>query len=192
MCVFRSQRGTAVQPTVVLVRFVAWPLVMEEQSSGPLEVQKAPPDERCTRHPPQEPSRRVSTHTPSLHPVLQQSNLHISLTITWSRSNLTVQCLWSQVLSLLQCRALLTVWRNTDKLWTPGKMTDSGMPYFHYELYTYKLTMHCWWQDVAGKSWLICQFFVIIWDQIWFFCPPIKAFINNIPFYLYIFVVKNP
>lgn len=44
-----------------------------------------------------------------------------------SRSNLTVGCLWSQVLILLQCRARRTVWTNTDKLWTLGEKTSSGM-----------------------------------------------------------------
>ena len=65
--VFRSQRDMAVRHTVVLGRFVAWPLVMEElRSSGPLAVQRAPPDEHCTRPPPQEPSRMVSAPGPLL------------------------------------------------------------------------------------------------------------------------------
>ena len=44
-----------------------------------------------------------------------------------SRSNLTVGCLWSQVLIVLQRRARLTVWTNTDKLWTLGEKTRSGI-----------------------------------------------------------------
>lgn len=65
MSVFRYQRDMALQPTVTLVRFVVWPLVMEElRPSGLPAVQKAPPDEHCTHHPPQESSRMVSRTAP--------------------------------------------------------------------------------------------------------------------------------
>lgn len=70
----RSQRGTVVQRTVVLVRFVVWPLVMVElQSSGPQAVQKAPPGDHTTRPPPQEPSRTVRKSASSLHPAARFS-----------------------------------------------------------------------------------------------------------------------
>lgn len=66
--VSRSQRGTLVQHTVGLARFEVWPLVMAELRSSELQaVQKAPPDERCTWRPPQEPSRTVSKSASSLH-----------------------------------------------------------------------------------------------------------------------------
>lgn len=71
----RSQRGTVVQCTVVLVRFVVWPLVMVElQSSGPQAVQKAPPGDHTTRPPLQEPSTTVCKSASSLHPAANFSH----------------------------------------------------------------------------------------------------------------------
>lgn len=127
--VFRSQRDTAVQHTVVLVQFVAWPPVMQEpRRSGPLAVQKALPDEHRTPRPPQEPSRTVSTPTPPLHPPLNFSHYFFLFCFVSS---------WVEVGVIWVGRFLITfhqVLRNTDKLWTLGKSTKSGMTSFQSQL----------------------------------------------------------
>lgn len=188
--VFRSQRGPAVQRTVALVQFVAWPLVTEElQSSGPPAVQKAPPDEHCTRCPPQEHTRTVSVPATSLHPMMkEQSNFLISLNVMFGffccvSSSLVVgvisMCLWSQVLRLLRCRAPLTAWRDTDKLQTLSKTTNS------VKLYTYQLSMHCRW-NIANSFVSFCLF-----GTKCDFFSPYKSISKQVQCFFYIFVVKK-